>query len=553
MYLHQLIELVGNDQPSPLYLASVAQDVEMVKILLEHKARPDSYGGIYDNPLQVASRYGNLAIVQTLILAGTDINSKGGKYGTALYAACWGRKVDVARVLLEHHADPNVQGCGQLDNALQERCTPTVAGEHHPELVTLLFNQGANPNLHGGPNGSALHAAFYSGHEPIIRALLERGADTRYKGGEFGTVLQAAVESGSEAVVRIALESGMTANEKGGEYTYPLIRACANENCPDSIVSLLLRMGANPNLKREGEDVNARTFRTALQHTTSISKATMLLDHKAQVSTVAGILGTVLHHAINWADVSDDIVRLFIDHRADVNKNLDELGSPLGLALQLEHLDKARILIGAGAKLDSVDSLGHSALHFYLLVCEKADPNFLEELVDLGLGPLRADRRGCSLLHYAARADSLDVLGKMVKCGANVNVTDRHGWTPLHWGAASTRGSAKAIKFLLKSECDKDMKDEEGRTALELFERTALISILKAEGEAYVALLEDGEPERKGLGDIRCDGCRIVRSSFASQRLDTDISSSDTWLLRADTLVSVRCLCVLRFLLPMYP
>ena len=528
----------------------------MIRFLLEHGARLDLYGGRYDNPLQVASGNGNLVIVQTLILAGTDINRKGGQFGTALYAACQHGKVDVARLLLEHHADPNIQECGQLDNALQRACIPVVAREYHPEIVILLLEKGANPNLHGGFNGSALHAAFYTGNKTIIRALLERRADIRYKGGVHGTVLQAAVESGSEDVVRIALESGVTANEKGGELTYPLIRACAIDTCPDSIVSLLLRMGANPNLEREGDDVNARTFRTALQHTTSISKATMLLDHKAQVNTVAGIFGTVLHHAINWADMSDDMVRLFIDHGADVNNIIDGFGSPLCLALQLGHLDKARLLVGAGAKLDSVDAVGHSAVHVYLLMCEKVDPNFFEELIGLGPDPLLVDRRGCHLLHYAARANDLDVIRKMVQRGANVNVTDRHGWTPLHWGAASTRGSAQAIKLLLKSGCDKDMKDEEGRTALDLavlFERSALISILNAEGNVYIDMPEDEKLEKKELGTISCDGCRIVRLPFASQCLDTDISSSESWLLRAHTMVSVRCLCVLRFLLPMYP
>ena len=145
----------------------------MVDLLLEHGANLDRYGGSYDNPLQVASKDGNLAIVQRLILAGIDVNRKGGELGTALLAACLWGEVDVARLLLENNADPNLQGCGKLDNALQGACRPDPNSELHSELVNLLLDKGANPNLHGGHYGSPLHAAFSFGNEAIIRVLLD--------------------------------------------------------------------------------------------------------------------------------------------------------------------------------------------------------------------------------------------------------------------------------------------------------------------------------------------------------------------------------------------
>ena len=60
----------------------------MVGFLLEQGARTDLYGGVYDNQLSVASSHGDIAMVQILLNAGSDVNRKGGEMGTALNAAC---------------------------------------------------------------------------------------------------------------------------------------------------------------------------------------------------------------------------------------------------------------------------------------------------------------------------------------------------------------------------------------------------------------------------------------------------------------------------------
>ena len=342
-------------------------------------------------------------------------------------------------------------------------------------------------------------------------------------------------------MVKLALEYE-NPNEKGGYCTYPLIGTCAKESCPDSITLLLLKAGADPNLEREGDDESDKIFRTALQNAVggrSISKVAMLLDYGAHINTVGGPYSTALHHANYWTNVPDSIVRLLVDRGADVNIIINEYGSPLCQALQAGNVIKARMLIEAGANLDSVDALGRSALH-YILACDNTDSEFADELTSLDPNPLLLDRRGCGYLHYAARANNLNALEKFVKRGADVNLIDRQGWTPLHWGSASTRGSAKAVKLLLREGCSTDIKDKEGRTALDLavlFERTALVSILSAEGEAYQDLPEDDQLEKKELGTYYCDGCIIVRLTFTGRCREADVCYLEACLLRGNPLV----------------
>ena len=483
----------------------------MVGVLLEHGAKTDIYGGNYDNSLQVASNYGDLGIVQILLDAGIDVNRKGGEHGTALVAACGCGSTIVVKILLESDADLNIQGCGEFDNALQTACEADKA-----DIALLLLEHKADPNLHGGWYGSALHAAFSRGNELIISALLTRGADINYRGGNYCSVLQAAVHSKNEAAVKIALQHGLSANEKGGSFTYPLLRATAVDTCPDSIVKLLLDNGADPNLEREGDDYTDQIFRTALQHTSSVSKASLLLDAGAKLDTVSGWLGTALHVAIaDGGNQKSSIIKFLIDRGADVNRKAPFVGSPLCYASGKAQFDVVRLLIEAGADLHSVDIVGHSALHMAIFESQ-AGIELFDYYVDLGADPLLLDRRGCNGLHYAVRASNLLVLRKILGRKPDINVIDDYGWTPLHWAAASTSVSTYIIKVLLDEGCNKDMKDKAGRTALDLatkLDNSKSVAILTT-GSAHIDPSENSVISTNKRLIKWCDGCSIVRNAL---------------------------------------
>ncbi len=514
--------------------------------LLEHGARNDLYGGVHDNPLSVASDNGDIAMVQMLLNAGSDVNRRGGRKGTALNAACWRQDFGLVRLLLQHGADPNIQGLWKYDNALQAACR-----RNNANVALLLLEHEADPNLQGGQYGSALHAAFSEGNEVIIKALLAKGADPRCKGGEYYSILQAAVASENETAVKIALECGSSPNEKGGWFTYPLLRATGSETCPDSIVKLLLEARADPNLEREGDDPTDQTFRTALQHATSISKAKLLLDSGAEVNTVSGWLGTALHTAVYCGgDRENSLIEFLVDRGADLNQKAENNGSPLCYASAIGAFDSARLLIKAGADLDSVDIGGHSALH-RAIGNSKAGIKLFEYLIDLGSDPLLLDRRGCNGLHYAARANNFAALTKILDRGPEINTTDEYGWTPLHWAAASTRRSTKVIKTLLDKGADLNVEDKAGTRALDLatkFNNTESMAILNGTRKLYIDPAGDVAARNR-----YCDGCLIVRKPFNENHSRAESSPIDTQILWIRKLVPMYELSrSLRSLLPMY-
>jgi ankyrin repeat protein len=71
---------------------------------------------------------------------------------------------------------------------------------------------------------------------------------------------------------------------------------------------------------------------------------------------------------------------------------------------------------------------------------------------------------GLTALHWAARADDLEIAKMLIGAGANVKVADRYGLTPLT--LAATRGSARMLEVLLGAGADANTALPEGETAL---------------------------------------------------------------------------------------
>lgn len=131
--------------------------------------------------------------------------------------------------------------------------------------------------------------------------------------------------------------------------------------------------------------------------------------------------------------------------------------------------------------------------------------------------------------------NNADLTRRSLECGADVDVRDRQGWTPLHWAAASTRGTAELIKLLLKAGCDTMARNKQGRTALDLavlFNRTTLKTVLEAEGGNYLTMPnDDDESVWEDFESARfCDECTIVKSpSLPSHQMLTSLLGDEVF------------------------
>jgi len=96
---------------------------------------------------------------------------------------------------------------------------------------------------------------------------------------------------------------------------------------------------------------------------------------------------------------------------------------------------------------------------------ENADVNMVKLLIDAGANVNYKDSpRKSTALHTATYWGQSEIVELLVKNGANVNVQNIYGDTPLMNSA--NHGDVQAVKFLLKKGADVNLKDKDGETAL---------------------------------------------------------------------------------------
>jgi ankyrin repeat protein len=121
------------------------------------------------SPLQLASFFRQPGAVRLLLEAGaeTDAVAKNELRVTALHSACAARQTEIARLLLEHGADPNAQQQGGY--------RPLHAAAQHGDvdLARRLLEHGADPEL-GKDDGETPRALAVAGGHDDVALLLER-------------------------------------------------------------------------------------------------------------------------------------------------------------------------------------------------------------------------------------------------------------------------------------------------------------------------------------------------------------------------------------------
>jgi ankyrin repeat protein len=106
------------------------------------------------------------------------------------------------------------------------------------------------------------------------------------------------------------------------------------------------------------------------------------------------------------------------------------------------------------------------------------DADVARTLFDLGAPIEFADGNGITMLGRAALNNEVAMAKALIDRGANVNVVDKLGMTPLLWAAAMDFGDPAMIELLLKSGARADARSRDGLTALDLARKYNHVEII---------------------------------------------------------------------------
>lgn len=159
---------------------------------------------------------------------------------------------------------------------------------------------------------------------------------------------------------------------------------------------------------------------------------------------------------------NEAIVKMLLNAGVPVNPPKFRLWSPVAEAAYWRKLDVMKLLIKAGANVDSVDHQGVT----YLAAYGYFDNRVLKTLLDAGANPNAADRDGQTALMQAAHYGYEKAVVLLIEHGAVVNQKDHKGRSALMY--AANWEYVDAIPHLLNHGSDLYARDSDGKTALDL-------------------------------------------------------------------------------------
>jgi len=97
---------------------------------------------------------------------------------------------------------------------------------------------------------------------------------------------------------------------------------------------------------------------------------------------------------------------------------------------------------------------------------KKGELSKVRDLIKRGANVNIKDKDGKTPLHIAVENNYEDIVKVLIQNNADVNIKDNNGNTPLH--IAIMNGNEFIIKELLKAKADKNIKNNEGKTPYDL-------------------------------------------------------------------------------------
>ena len=269
-------------ESTPLMYAAAYGSIDAMKLLLGAGAAVNSKNAFDATALMWCAN--DLAKVDLLVEKGTDVNARSKQGRTPLLiAAAHSGNFEVVKFLVEHGASlSNHKSAAEEHSAAapapsglpasrktESSVLAEAADANDTETVRYLIDKGADVDARNKDGDTPLLLAASYGNVEIVKLLLAKGADfnavdagsMRVKNGpialgNFTPLLYAAAYAGYDTV-KILLDAGAKVNAQDVRGMTPLMLAIGTDRPDVGVIRLLLKRGADANVKSKAGETAA--------------------------------------------------------------------------------------------------------------------------------------------------------------------------------------------------------------------------------------------------------------------------------------------------------
>jgi len=188
-----------------------------------------------------------------------------------------------------------------------------------------------------------------------------------------------------------------------------------------------------------------------------------LIKGGAKVSVRAKDGKTALIYAAGWANPAT--VQAVLEGKPNLDERTDDRWTALMMAASRGDAGNIKVLIDAGADVNAKNKWGQNSL---MAACRAGDGEKVKMLLAAGANVNDSDIDGMTAINHAAGsigAGSLDAVKALIEKKVDVNGPDSQGVSPLM--RAADVGNSEKVKVLLANGAGKDVKDRDGRSAMD--------------------------------------------------------------------------------------
>ena len=196
---------------TPLHLAASLQELNLVRLFLDHDATVKAKDNLGRTPLlrvltdrPYSYHRDRFDVAKLLVEHGADVNARDEDQETPLHWASHLPALDLAQMLVDHGANVNAR-----DNRGRTPLHRVPESRYHYDclnVVNLLLKCGADVNARDNDHETPIHVASRYLSLDVARILLQHGADLNAETTEGNIPLQLVMESISDEIQRLSSE-----------------------------------------------------------------------------------------------------------------------------------------------------------------------------------------------------------------------------------------------------------------------------------------------------------------------------------------------------------